>query len=79
MASIFKVVPIRYDRGWRLCDTHRAEQWAVAQFTCWGRMAILLRCVTKDKAEAQLQPVQRAYEGIKGYRLGKQMTKKETA
>jgi hypothetical protein len=75
---IFKVVPIRYENGWRLTDTHRAEQWAVAQFPKGRRMTILLRCATKVKAEEQLQPVQRAYEGISSYQLGKRMPKKET-
>lgn len=74
---MFKVVPVRYGFGWQLTDIHRAEQWAVAQFRKGHRMTILLRCPTKAKAEAQLQAVQRAYEGISTYRLGKRMPKKE--
>lgn len=75
---IYKVVPINYAHGWRLCDIHRAEQWAVARFR-GGRMTILLRCATKAKAEEQLVPTQRAYEGVSSYRLGKRMGKKELA
>lgn len=74
---IFKIVPIRRQGGWRLTDTHRAEAWAVASFRKGHAMKILLRCDTKEKAEAQLEPCQRAYEGLRTYTLGKRMGKKE--
>ena len=70
---IFKVVPIRYDRGWRLTDTHRAEQWAVASFRRGFPMRIYIRCATKAKADGQLEGCQHAYEGLRVQRLGARM------
>lgn len=76
---IFKVVPLRYERGWRLTDLHRAEQWAVASFLKGWPMVIHIRCATKARAEAQLEGCQRAYEGLRTYRLGARMPKRDSA
>lgn len=73
---IFKVVPLRYDRGWRLCDVHRAEQWAVAGFRKGFPMRILIRQSTKAKAESNLEACRRAYEGVQVQRLGARMPKR---
>lgn len=75
---IFKVVPLRYEHGWRLCDTHKAERWAVALFRRGQRMQVLVKCETKARAESHLVACQRAYEKLAGYRLGQRMGKKET-
>lgn len=75
------VKPVRYDsgRGWKICDTHRAQQWAVTLRTANGRKrCILTRHATKARAEEQLTVAQRSLEGpLRQYKLGRRMPPSE--